>query len=92
MSKKILAAVMEISNSASGLLEKYRNLIVVKSFSKGFGLAGLRAGYAMMDKAAADIFSKACFEMSLNEFAYRTVAMALEDTQHALSVHLFVHQ
>jgi len=73
---------MEISNSASGLLEKYRNLIVVKSFSKGFGLAGLRAGYAMMDKAAADIFSKACFEMSLNEFAYRTVAMALEDTQH----------
>ncbi|MCI2063073.1 MAG: aminotransferase class I/II-fold pyridoxal phosphate-dependent enzyme, partial [Eubacteriaceae bacterium] len=73
---------MEIANSASSLLEKYRNLIVVKSFSKGFGLAGLRAGYAMMDRAAADVFSRACFEMSLNEFAYRTVAMALDDTQH----------
>lgn len=73
---------MGISNSASSMLEKYSNLIVVKSFSKGFGLAGLRAGYAMMDREIAEVFSKACMEMSLNEFACRTVAMALDDTKH----------
>ncbi|MEE3362063.1 MAG: histidinol-phosphate transaminase [Anaerovoracaceae bacterium] len=73
---------MERSNSAAGLLEKYRNLIVVKSFSKGFGLAGLRCGYAMMDLKLAELFNRANIEMSLNEFAYRVVSMALEDVQH----------
>ena len=31
----------------SGLLEKYPNLIIARSFSKAFGLAGLRCGYIM---------------------------------------------
>ncbi|MGI6203809.1 MAG: pyridoxal phosphate-dependent aminotransferase [Anaerovoracaceae bacterium] len=73
---------MPKSNSAANLLEEYRNLIVVKSFSKGFGLAGLRCGYAMMDKEAAELFNRANIEMSLNEFAYRVVSMALEDPDH----------
>ena len=31
--------------SALNLFDRYENLLVVRSFSKGFGLAGLRAGY-----------------------------------------------
>ena len=34
--------------SASGLINRFRNLIVVKSMSKDFGIAGIRAGYAVM--------------------------------------------
>ncbi|MBE3073001.1 MAG: histidinol-phosphate aminotransferase family protein, partial [Acidobacteria bacterium] len=33
--------------TAAGLLDRYENLIVTRSFSKAFGLAGLRCGYAM---------------------------------------------
>ena len=33
--------------SASALLHQYKNLIVLRTFSKGYGLANLRVGYAM---------------------------------------------
>lgn len=39
---------MSRKHSAVGLMAKYDNLIVVKTFSKGFGLAGLRAGYLLI--------------------------------------------
>ena len=41
---------MPKENSAAALCEKYSNLILVKTFSKGFGLAGLRAGYLILPK------------------------------------------
>ncbi|RPI72485.1 MAG: histidinol-phosphate aminotransferase family protein [Desulfobacteraceae bacterium] len=34
-------------HSASSLLHEYKNLIVLRTFSKGYGLANLRVGYAM---------------------------------------------
>lgn len=33
--------------SAASLLKKYQNLIVLRTFSKGYGLAGIRLGYLM---------------------------------------------
>ena len=39
---------MPKQNSAMQLVDKYDNLIVVKTFSKGFGLAGLRGGYLVL--------------------------------------------
>jgi histidinol-phosphate/aromatic aminotransferase/cobyric acid decarboxylase-like protein len=37
--------------SNSDLVEKYPNVILIKSMSKDFGIAGIRAGYAIMDDA-----------------------------------------
>lgn len=39
---------MPKENSAVTLFEKYENLLIPKTFSKGFGLAGLRAGYVLI--------------------------------------------
>ena len=35
--------------SAAPLTKKYKNLVVVKTFSKGYSLAGMRCGYAVAD-------------------------------------------
>lgn len=40
--------------SSSNLIEKYNNLIVLKSMSKDFGIAGIRAGYAIMNSNRVD--------------------------------------
>lgn len=40
---------MDKENSAVSLVPRFRNLLVFKSFSKGFGLAGLRGGYLVSD-------------------------------------------
>ena len=36
--------------TATHLSERFDNLIIIKSMSKDFGIAGIRAGYAIMDK------------------------------------------
>lgn len=36
------------------LIKKYSNLIIIKSMSKDFGIAGLRAGYAVLDSNKVD--------------------------------------
>ena len=36
------------------LLEKFDNLIIIKSMSKDFGIAGIRAGYGVMNKEKVD--------------------------------------
>lgn len=42
---------IDLSNITSqGLIEKYENLIIIKSMSKDFGIAGVRAGYAILSE------------------------------------------
>ncbi len=40
--------------SNSSLLKQFPNLVIVKSMSKDFGIAGIRAGYALMAKEKVD--------------------------------------
>ena len=44
--------------SVASLTKKFENLIVVKTFSKTFGLAGLRLGYILSNKKFIDVFSR----------------------------------
>lgn len=45
-------------SSTVSLTKKYKNLIVVKTFSKAFGLAGLRLGYFVADKKIVEVFNQ----------------------------------
>lgn len=42
---------MDKSNSAIGLADNYSNVIIVRSFSKGYGLANIRLGYIIINKS-----------------------------------------
>ena len=44
--------------SSVNLIENHNNIIVIKSMSKDFGVAGIRAGYAIMDSQKVESFLK----------------------------------
>lgn len=72
---------MEPSNSAISLLNRYDNLFVLRTFSKGLGLAGIRAGYLVTSEALANYYAKISNPYSMNGIArYLTVA-ALKDVR-----------
>jgi histidinol-phosphate aminotransferase len=63
------------------LLAKYPNLLVMKTFSKLYGLAGLRGGYGIArEEVAADLL-KAKISFSVNLPALAAARAALEDTE-----------
>ena len=49
---------MEGESSAINLIHKYSNLAVVRSFSKGFGLASLRVGYGVLPTELTRYYNK----------------------------------
>jgi histidinol-phosphate aminotransferase len=57
------------------LLEEYENLIILRTFSKAFGMSGLRIGYAITSKTITDHFRRAHAPFSMNIFSAK---MALE--------------
>lgn len=62
------------------LQKKHQNLVILRSFSKIYGLAGMRIGYAIMEDSLATKMSKRQIPFSLNFLASATAIAALEDT------------
>ncbi len=65
--------------SAVSLVNKYKNLIVVRSLSKGLGLAGIRAGYMVTSKCIADQYRKISNPYEMNSIARHIAEAALRD-------------
>lgn len=61
------ASLQPISNAS--LIEKYPNLILLKSMSKDFGIAGIRAGYAIMNESRIALLLKNGFLWNSNGLA-----------------------
>lgn len=59
-----------------------RNVIVMRTFSKAYGLAGIRAGYAVTTPAVADLLNKARTPFNLNLIAQAGALAALDDAEH----------
>jgi histidinol-phosphate aminotransferase len=77
-------AYAEFSDSPSciDLLAEYDNLAVTRTFSKAYGLAGLRIGWAAVPEAWADAYARVNTPFAANELALRAAMAALEDDEH----------
>lgn len=64
------------------LLAKYNNLIVSRTFSKAYGLAGLRMGYAVSSPAIADLLNRVRQPFNVNSLALVAACAALDDQDH----------
>ncbi|NIR28808.1 MAG: histidinol-phosphate transaminase [Gammaproteobacteria bacterium] len=63
-------------------LERYPNLVVTRTFSKAYGLAGLRVGYAVSHPQVADLMNRVRQPFNVNSVALAAAAGALEDDEH----------
>lgn len=66
----------------SRLLEQFPNLIVTRTFSKAYGLAGLRAGYCLSHPDIADLLNRMRQPFNLNNLAQAGALAALDDHEH----------
>jgi histidinol-phosphate aminotransferase len=63
-------------------LESYPNLIVLRTFSKAYGLAGLRVGYGMADPKVVDFLERVRPPFNVNRLALVAASAALDDVGH----------
>ncbi|MGZ4926569.1 MAG: histidinol-phosphate transaminase [Halobacteriota archaeon] len=61
------------------LVNYFDNLAVSRTFSKAFGLAGLRLGYAVLDRELARGYNKHMLAFSVNQLAVEGGVAALSD-------------
>lgn len=67
--------------SQVGLTRKYKNVIVTRTLSKAYGLAGMRFGYAMGDKDVIGQISAALLPWNVGTIPMWAALAALEDTE-----------
>ena len=66
------------------LIQEYPNLVVFRTFSKMYALAGLRIGYLAGDLEVVDIIRRTCVVYSVNGVAQEAALAALDDKEHIL--------
>lgn len=76
-----VTAEMDCS-SALIWLERFPNLVVVRTFSKAYGLAGLRVGYAVSNPHIADLLNRVRQPFNVNSVALVAARAALDDFEH----------
>jgi histidinol-phosphate aminotransferase len=62
-------------------LRRHPNLIVSRTFSKAYGLAGLRVGYAFAHASVADIMNRVRQPFNVNSLALAAATAALDDME-----------
>lgn len=64
------------------LVREYENLVVLRTFSKAFGLAGLRVGYGVVDERVAEALMRVKLPFNVGILAQRGAMGALRDRKH----------
>lgn len=70
-----------IANSLP-LLSLYPNLVVSRTFSKAYGLAALRVGYAISSDVVANVLNRVRQPFNVNSMALAGACAALDDQAH----------
>jgi histidinol-phosphate aminotransferase len=63
------------------LLKRHPNLVVTRTFSKAYGLAGLRVGYALAHPSVADVMNRVRQPFNVNSIGLAAAAAALDDME-----------
>ncbi|MGH8551992.1 MAG: pyridoxal phosphate-dependent aminotransferase, partial [Methylococcales bacterium] len=63
-------------------LERFPNLIVTRTFSKAYGIAGLRVGYAISDPDISEMLNRIRQPFNNNSIALTAALAALGDDEH----------
>lgn len=61
------------------LLQKYSNLVICRTLSKAYGLAGLRIGYAVSNAEIADLFNRVRQPFNCNSLALAAAVAVMQD-------------
>ncbi|MEN8169631.1 MAG: histidinol-phosphate transaminase [Pseudomonadota bacterium] len=61
---------------------KYPNLMVTRTFSKSYALAGLRVGYSVSHPQVADLMNRVRPPFNVNNLAMAAALAALDDNEH----------
>ena len=68
--------------NGAALLDEYPNLVVMRTFSKAYGLAGVRVGYALASTEITDLLNRVRLAFHPNSLAQVAAVAALEDEDH----------
>jgi histidinol-phosphate aminotransferase len=63
------------------LIKRHPNLVVTRTFSKAYGLAGLRVGYAIAHPSVADVMNRVRQPFNVNSLALAAAVAALDDME-----------
>ena len=74
--------VPESNQSIISSVKKFDNLIVLRSLTKSFGLAGIRIGYAVSSKYVVSVLKKIKIPWSVNTMAEYAAISSLNDKSH----------
>jgi histidinol-phosphate aminotransferase len=69
----------ELRFDSVALVRRYPNLIVSRTFSKAYGLAGLRVGYAIAQPRLTELFNRVRQPFNVNTLAQAAAIAALND-------------
>ncbi|MFQ5941098.1 MAG: pyridoxal phosphate-dependent aminotransferase, partial [Nitrososphaerales archaeon] len=69
-------------NSFVRSINKYENLVILRTLTKAFGLAGLRVGYCLAGKKISQILNRVKVPWNVNALAQKAAVAALNDLTH----------
>lgn len=73
--------VLDIQDGVAWLAD-FPNLVVVRTFSKAYGLAGVRVGYSVSHPSVADMLNRVRQAFNVSVVGLAGAAAALDDTAH----------
>ena len=73
---------LDHADRAIGWLAEFENLIITRTFSKAYGLAGLRVGYCISSEKIADYLNRIRQPFNVNHVAQVAAVAALGDQSH----------
>jgi threonine-phosphate decarboxylase len=73
-------------------IEKYSNLFILRSFTKLFGLTGLRVGYGIACREIVDVLMCTKIPWNVNCLAQAAAVVALKDEEHLQKTRVLINE